>query len=89
MVLKQFSTTESHLWENRWSEPPSSLSALAAGPARPPEIRESIKSGRLDFQGCRWDLLKSISLEDCLTTEEWSELARGAEICYREHWGCL
>lgn len=44
MVLKQFSTTESHLWENRWSEPPSLLSVLAAGPARPPEIRESIKS---------------------------------------------
>ena len=28
---------------------------------RPPEIRESIESGRLDFQGCRWDLLESTS----------------------------
>lgn len=31
----------------------------------------------------------SASLEDCLTTEEWFDLARDAEIHCREHWGCL
>lgn len=38
---------------------------------------------------CQWGLLSSASLEDCLTPEEWFELAHDAEIHCREHWGCL
>lgn len=32
---------------------------------------------------------ESLRTEDCLTTEEWFELARDAKIHHREHWGCL
>lgn len=62
----------------------SSLLAGAVGPPRPPKIGE-----RLASQLVQVGAAESALLEDCLTTEEWFELARDTEIHCREHLGCL
>lgn len=66
------------------------LSPLCRGSKapRPPKTREPGGGGHLGSRLCRWGLLNSASLEDCLTTEEWFELAHAGEIHCREHRAC-
>lgn len=67
------------------------LSPLCRGSGAPKTTKDQgvRHGGRLGSQLCRWRLLNSASLEDCLTTKEWFELACDGEIHCREQCGCL
>lgn len=77
--------------EKGWWELPSGSSFGGPNePPRPPKIKEAVVSGV--FAGiirCRGVcvLPNGIPSEDCLTTEEWFELAHDAETHCRVHWG--
>ena len=67
-----------------------SLLVGAGGPPRPQKMGESVVGWASHFLLVQVEAAESsVLLEDCLTTEEWFDLARDAEIHCREHWGCL